>query len=153
MNEEARRAGLEIAEHVEMFMRQLAHGHDEAKFTREVDSVSDNQSYLHPRCYLRPLNALYLLLRIAARRLSDAEQGIYAFETLLSSHVDRAFDQFTGWAQRNTFEVPDDVEVVMPWCKDIDFDRGEYVAALPDGEETVLQDLEKARKKVEQVRF
>lgn len=41
------------------------------------------------------------------------DQGIYAFETLLSNHVDKAFDKFTAWALRNTFDIPNDVEVVM----------------------------------------
>jgi hypothetical protein len=39
----------------------------------------------------------------------------------------------------------------QPWCSGLDFDRGAYVASLPKGEETVLDDLESARKKVEQV--
>jgi hypothetical protein len=38
---------------------------------------------------------------------------LYAFETLISNHVDKAFDKFTAWALRNTFDVPDDIEVVM----------------------------------------
>ena len=42
---------------------------------------------------------------------------------------------------------------LQPWCQGLDFDRGAYVAALPEGEETVLKDLEKARSKVEQVRL
>ena len=47
---------------------------------------------------------------------ADTIQGIYALETLLSSHVDKAFDKFTAWALRNTFDIPDDVEVVMVSC-------------------------------------
>lgn len=41
------------------------------------------------------------------------QQGMHAFETLLESHVDKAFDKFAAWALRNAFEVPSDAQVVL----------------------------------------
>ena len=40
-------------------------------------------------------------------------QGSHALETLLESHVDKAFDKFTAWALRNAFEIPPDLEIVL----------------------------------------
>lgn len=40
-------------------------------------------------------------------------QGMHALETLLVSHVDSAFDRFQAWALRNTFDVPDGLELVI----------------------------------------
>lgn len=40
-------------------------------------------------------------------------QGLHSLETLLESHIDKAFDKFTAWALRNAFEVPSDLEVVL----------------------------------------
>jgi kinetochore protein Mis12/MTW1 len=43
----------------------------------------------------------------------EIDMGSVALETLLESQVDRAFDMFTAYALRNTFKVPDGVEVVL----------------------------------------
>lgn len=43
----------------------------------------------------------------------EIELGSHALETLLENHVDRAFDTFTAYALRNTFRVPDGVELVL----------------------------------------
>lgn len=40
-------------------------------------------------------------------------KGLHALETLLESHIDKAFDKFTAWALRNAFEIPPDLEVVL----------------------------------------
>jgi hypothetical protein len=40
----------------------------------------------------------------------------------------------------------------QPWQNGMDFDRGEYVANLPKGEESVTEMIEELRAKVEQVR-
>lgn len=43
----------------------------------------------------------------------EVDAGSHALETLLENQVDAAFDRFTAYALRNTFKVPDGVEVVM----------------------------------------
>lgn len=43
----------------------------------------------------------------------EVEKGSHALETLLENHVDQAFDKFTAYALRNTFKVPDNLELVM----------------------------------------
>lgn len=45
--------------------------------------------------------------------VTDLDQGMHAFETLLESHVDKAFDKFAAWALRNAFEIPSDAPVVL----------------------------------------
>ena len=44
----------------------------------------------------------------------EVEQGLVAFQTLLNSHVDIAFDVFEAWSLRNIFVVPPDLPVVVP---------------------------------------
>lgn len=43
----------------------------------------------------------------------EIDVGSVKLETLLESHVDRAFDKFTAYALRNSFKVPDGVELVL----------------------------------------
>jgi kinetochore protein Mis12/MTW1 len=43
----------------------------------------------------------------------EVEMGAIALETLIESKVDKAFDRFTAYALRNTFKVPDGLEVVL----------------------------------------
>ncbi|WOO80233.1 Centromere protein mis12 [Vanrija pseudolonga] len=83
----------------------------------------------------------------------EVEVGSHALETLLETHVDRAFDTFTAYALRNAFKVPDGVEVVMPWHKGIDFARAAHVAALPDGEGALVARLTDLRAQVEHARL
>lgn len=44
---------------------------------------------------------------------ADGLQGSYQLETLLESHLDKAFDRFTAWTLRNAFDVPDDADIIM----------------------------------------
>ncbi|KAL1412112.1 hypothetical protein Q8F55_003111 [Vanrija albida] len=83
----------------------------------------------------------------------EVEVGSHALETLLETHVDRAFDTFTAYALRNAFRVPDGVEVVMPWHKGIDFARAAHVAALPEGEGALVARLTDLRAQVEHARL
>lgn len=84
----------------------------------------------------------------------------------MDSHIDKAFDKFTAWTLRNAFDFQKDLELVLvsllnrfgkhladkkPWQNGMDFDRGEYVANLPKGEESVTEVIEELRTKVEQV--
>jgi kinetochore protein Mis12/MTW1 len=46
-------------------------------------------------------------------RADGVLKGLHSIETLLESHVDKAFDRFTAWALRNTFDIPSDVEAVL----------------------------------------
>lgn len=92
-------------------------------------------------------------------------QGSFQLETLMDSHIDKAFDKFTAWTLRNAFDFQKDLELVLvsyryqcdgqadtqPWQNGMDFDRGEYVANLPKGEESVTEMIEELRGKVEQV--
>ena len=92
-------------------------------------------------------------------------QGSFQLETLMDSHIDKAFDKFTAWTLRNAFDFQKDLELVLvsfryqcdgqadtqPWQNGMDFDRGEFVANLPKGEESVTEMIEELRAKVEQV--
>ncbi len=44
----------------------------------------------------------------------EIEQGLVAFQTLLNSHVDSAFDFFEAWSLRNIFAIPPDLPLVAP---------------------------------------
>ncbi|OCF39627.1 hypothetical protein I317_06592 [Kwoniella heveanensis CBS 569] len=79
--------------------------------------------------------------------------GLVALETLLESHVDKAFDKFTAWVLRNAFEFSPELDPVLPWQKGLDFARGEYVAALPNGQQALDDSLESVRTQVEQRRL
>ncbi|KAK4689348.1 kinetochore protein Mis12/MTW1, partial [Tremellales sp. Uapishka_1] len=83
----------------------------------------------------------------------EVDIGLHQLETLVNSQVDKAFDMFTAWSLRNIFDVPTSLEIVLPWHKGLDFSRGAYVAALPKGEETLMDSLESLRSKVEQTRL
>ncbi|OXG15788.1 kinetochore protein Mis12/MTW1 [Cryptococcus neoformans Tu259-1] len=79
--------------------------------------------------------------------------GLHALETLLETHVDKAFDMFTSWLLRNPFEFSPDLEVVLPWQKGLDFSRGEYVATQLGGQDGLQMKLDKLRTEVEQARL
>ncbi|WWC71839.1 uncharacterized protein I206_105798 [Kwoniella pini CBS 10737] len=84
---------------------------------------------------------------------TELNTGLVALETLIESHVDKAFDKFTAWVLRNAFEFSPELEVVMPWQKGLDFQRGEYVANQSKGQQILDDDLESMRIKVEQTRL
>ncbi|KAE8539546.1 hypothetical protein D1P53_004648 [Cryptococcus gattii VGV] len=79
--------------------------------------------------------------------------GLHALETLLETHVDKAFDMFTSWLLRNPFEFSPDLEVVLPWQKGLDFSRGEYVAAQLGGQDGLQMKVDKLRTEVEHARL
>ncbi|WWC64397.1 uncharacterized protein I303_107007 [Kwoniella dejecticola CBS 10117] len=84
---------------------------------------------------------------------TELNLGLVALETLLESHVDKAFDRFTAWTLRNAFEFSPELEVVLPWQKGLDFQRGEFVASQPKGQQSLDDDLDIMRLKVEQTRL
>ncbi|WVO12442.1 hypothetical protein L204_100041 [Cryptococcus depauperatus] len=83
---------------------------------------------------------------------AELSTGLHALETLLESHMDNAFDKFEGWALRNPFDFPADLEVALPWHKGLDFQRGEYVVAN-GGKDALDRKIESLRTQVEQARF
>ena len=40
-------------------------------------------------------------------------QGSFQLETLMDSHIDKAFDKFTAWTLRNAFDFQKDLELVL----------------------------------------
>ncbi|KAJ9111461.1 hypothetical protein QFC19_001230 [Naganishia cerealis] len=82
----------------------------------------------------------------------EVDQGLHGLETLLNDHMDTALDKLTSWALRNTFEIPDELRLTLPWHEGLDFDRGTYVAGLPEGELAVQKNIEELREQVENMR-
>ncbi|RSH91685.1 hypothetical protein EHS25_009054 [Saitozyma podzolica] len=82
----------------------------------------------------------------------ELDTGMYALETLLESHVDKAFEKFTAWVMRNPFDIPAELEPVLPWQAGLDFFRGEHVASH-GGEDALQSRLEELRLHVEQARY
>ncbi|ORX40751.1 hypothetical protein BD324DRAFT_611948 [Kockovaella imperatae] len=82
----------------------------------------------------------------------EMNMGLVAIETLLESHVDKAMDKFTAWALRNTFDIPPNVEVVLPWQEGLDFDRAAHVVQT-NGLDSLTESLEGSRTKLEQARL
>lgn len=74
------------------------------------------------------------------------EQGLVAFQTLLESHVDIAFDFFELWSLRNIFAVPADLPVIVPHQKELDLD------APPEKEVELLAEIDELRRKIDNVR-
>ncbi|KAK7685114.1 hypothetical protein QCA50_011953 [Cerrena zonata] len=72
----------------------------------------------------------------------DLEQGLVAFQTLLYSHVDIAFDFFEVWSLRNIFAVPPNLPVVAPHQRGLDL-------TTPDNAEAdLLTEIESLRRKI-----
>ncbi|WRT70393.1 uncharacterized protein IL334_007391 [Kwoniella shivajii] len=84
---------------------------------------------------------------------TELATGLVALETLLESHIDKAFDKFTAWVLRNAFEFSPELQVVLPWQKGLDFQRGEYVSTDMGGQEGLDSSLDQMRLKVEQSRL
>ncbi|KAJ3530618.1 hypothetical protein NM688_g7684 [Phlebia brevispora] len=73
----------------------------------------------------------------------EIEQGLVAFQTLLNSHVDIAFDFFEAWSLRNIFAIPPDLPLVAPHHAGLDL---EYTA----NEETELvNEIKELRRKIQ----
>lgn len=77
----------------------------------------------------------------------DIEQGLVAFQTLLYSHVDIAFDFFEAWSLRNIFAIPADLPIIAPHQRDLDLDQP------PDEEAVLLAEIDELRRKIKVVRF
>ncbi|TFK94976.1 Mis12-domain-containing protein [Polyporus arcularius HHB13444] len=72
----------------------------------------------------------------------EIEQGLVAFQTLLESHVDVAFDFFEAWSMRNIFAIPADLPVVAPHQAGLDLEQP------PEKEAELLAEIDELRRKV-----
>lgn len=77
----------------------------------------------------------------------DIEQGLVAFQTLLESHTDIAFDFFELWSLRNIFAIPADLPVVAPHQKGLDLET------TPELEQELMSEIEELRRKIDNVRI
>ena len=75
----------------------------------------------------------------------EVEQGLVAFQTLLNSHVDIAFDFFEVWCRRNIFAIPSDLPITVPHQKGLDFN------IRPERETELLAEIDEMRRKIEHV--
>ncbi|KAM5541895.1 hypothetical protein V8D89_004624 [Ganoderma adspersum] len=75
----------------------------------------------------------------------EIEQGLVAFQTLLESHVDVAFDFFEAWSMRNIFAVPADLPIVAPHQAGLDLAGA---ADQPEKESELLAEIDELRRKV-----
>ena len=78
----------------------------------------------------------------------EIEQGLVAFQTLLESHVDVAFDFFEAWSMRNIFAVPADRPIVAPHQAGLDLAGA---ADQPEKESELLAEIDELRRKVHAV--
>ena len=77
----------------------------------------------------------------------EVEQGLVAFQTLLNTHVDIAFDFFESWSLRNIFAIRPDLLIVAPHQAGLNL---EHTA----GEETALvNEIKDLRRKIQAVRM
>ncbi|GJJ14128.1 hypothetical protein Clacol_008385 [Clathrus columnatus] len=53
----------------------------------------------------------------------EIEEGLVAFQTLLESHVDLAFDYFEVWTLRNIFFIPPELQVTVPHQRGLDLNQ------------------------------
>ncbi|KAI0718902.1 Mis12 protein-domain-containing protein [Cerioporus squamosus] len=72
----------------------------------------------------------------------EIEQGLVAFQTLLESHVDVAFDFFEAWSMRNIFAIPADLPVVAPHQAGLNLEQP------PEKEAELLAEIDELRRKV-----
>ncbi|EGN96188.1 hypothetical protein SERLA73DRAFT_170602 [Serpula lacrymans var. lacrymans S7.3] len=73
----------------------------------------------------------------------EVEQGLVAFQTLLESHADIAFDFFELWSLRNIFAIPASLPIVVPHQK------GNNLEYPPERETELLAELEDLRRKID----
>ncbi|KAF8470368.1 Mis12 protein-domain-containing protein [Gautieria morchelliformis] len=73
----------------------------------------------------------------------EIEQGLVAFQTLLESHVDLAFDYFEVWTLRNIFTVPPDLPIVVSHQSGLDLHYE------PQREMALFDEIEELRKKLQ----
>lgn len=75
----------------------------------------------------------------------DIEQGLVAFQTLLYSHVDIAFDFFEAWSLRNIFAIPADLPIIAP------HQRGLELTQEPGEEARLLTEIDELHRKIQAV--
>lgn len=78
---------------------------------------------------------------------NEAYAGLVAFQTLLQSHLDKAFDAFELWSLKNVFALPDPAEVpiVLPHQTGLD------ITATEQEENSLNKEIEELRAKVDAV--
>ena len=77
----------------------------------------------------------------------EIEQGLVAFQTLLESHVDVAFDFFEAWSMRNIFAIPADLPIIAPHQAGLNLEHE------PEKEAELLAEIDELRRKVHAVRL
>ena len=77
----------------------------------------------------------------------EVEQGLVAFQTLLESHIDIAFDFFELWSLRNIFAIPADLPIVAPHHKGLDLN------SEPERELELMTEIDELRRKIDNVRL
>ncbi|EIW85478.1 Mis12-domain-containing protein [Coniophora puteana RWD-64-598 SS2] len=73
----------------------------------------------------------------------EVEKGLVAYQTLLESHTDIAFDFFETWSLRNIFAVPPDLPIVVPHQEGLD------LSCPPEREVELMTEIEELRKKID----
>ncbi|KAI0683368.1 Mis12 protein-domain-containing protein [Cytidiella melzeri] len=81
----------------------------------------------------------------------EIEQGLVAFQTLLNTHADIAFDFFERWSLRNTFRVPPDLPLVAPHQEGLRMDRTSEEEGGLEGEIRELRRKIRAQRKLERL--
>lgn len=84
--------------------------------------------------------------KIKGDRDQEIEQGLVAFQTLLESHIDIAFDFFELWSLRNIFAIPANLPVVTP------HHQGLNLKYEPERELELMTEIEDLRRKIQTVR-
>lgn len=80
-----------------------------------------------------------------AETRAQIEQGLIAFETLLESHVDHAFDFLETWSLRNIFHFNPELPIVVPHQKGLD------LTTTAEQESELFQEIEELRLKIDNV--
>ncbi|TFK49225.1 hypothetical protein OE88DRAFT_1662651 [Heliocybe sulcata] len=77
---------------------------------------------------------------------TEVEQGLVAYQTLLDSHVDIAFDFFEAWSLRNIFAVPADLPLVVPHQEGLNLEQP------PEREAELMAEVEELRRNIDNMR-
>lgn len=71
--------------------------------------------------------------------------GLVSFQTLLESHLDKAFDGFEHWSLRNVFAFDPELDIVLEHQKGLD------LTVTAEQESKLVGDIEELRQKVQAV--
>ncbi|EPQ53771.1 hypothetical protein GLOTRDRAFT_122273 [Gloeophyllum trabeum ATCC 11539] len=77
---------------------------------------------------------------------TEVEQGLVAYQTLLDSHVDIAFDFFEAWSLRNIFAIPAELPLVVPHQEGLNLEQP------PEREAELMAEVEELRRKIDNMR-